>query len=381
MATKKKTEDAVVANENVEKPASKAIYSANRKAHHATSSDAKIDEVIANTGSRSAAIRDARQRSAEREREQAIRAKKMTDWMAIKATFKMGRSLNGVVIATQSRALRSGGSIVFAVATCENTDFQALIPFHEFYREDPIQPDDGAKGSLERRQEQMLAKHMGAPISFVITDLDTRTDANGNTTYGVIASRRQALAKQDQRTFASDPPYIVEGMVTAATILSVSQQGLLVNLGGVDVRMSKREVSNRYMRTMDDTDRLTGKPFYSVGDKLDVKVMKVIEREDGLHDLQLSGAHAELQNIIDFGPPTEPGTTTIATLTRIFPSKTDKSKATIYAYSDSFNLPIVISRFSPTMIRKRMVPGDTILVQIIAYHENGFAFALCKGLM
>ena len=134
MATKKKTEDAVVANENVEKPASKAIYSANRKAHHATSSDAKIDEVIANTGSRSAAIRDARQRSAEREREQAIRAKKMTDWMAMKATFKMGRSLNGVVIATQSRALRSGGSIVFAVATCENTDFQALIPFHEFYR-------------------------------------------------------------------------------------------------------------------------------------------------------------------------------------------------------------------------------------------------------
>ena len=194
MATKKKTEDAVVANENVEKPASKAIYSANRKAHHATSSDAKIDEVIANTGSRSAAIRDARQRSAEREREQAIRAKKMTDWMAMKATFKMGRSLNGVVIATQRRALRSGGSIVFAVATCENTDFQALIPFHEFYREDPIQPDDGAKGSLERRQEQMLAKHMGAPISFVITDLDTRTDANGNTTYGVIASRRQALA-------------------------------------------------------------------------------------------------------------------------------------------------------------------------------------------
>ena len=72
---------------------------------------------------------------------------------------------------------------------------------------------------------------------------------------------------------------------------------------------------------------------------------------------------------------------TIATLTRIFPNKTDKSKATIYAYSDSFNLPIVITRFSPTLIRKRMVPGDTLLVQIIGYHENGFAFALCKGLM
>ena len=106
--------------------------------------------------------------------------------------------------------------------------------------------------------------------------------------------------------------------------------------------------------------------------------MKVIKLEDGLHELHLSGAYAELQNIIDFGPPTEPGTTTIATLTRIFPNKT---KATIYAYSDSFNLPIVITRFSPTLIRKRMVPGDTLLVQIIGYHENGFAFALCKGLM
>lgn len=381
MATKKKPEDAAAVNEKVENTESKAIYSANRKSHRRTSSDAKIDEVITGTGSRAAALRDARQRSAEREREQKIRAKKMTDWMSVNAAYKLGRALNGVVIATQSRALRNGDSVVFAVASCENTDFQALIPFNEFYREDPIKPDDGGKGTLERRQEQMLAKHMGAPISFVITDLDTRKDDNGNVTYGVIASRRQALAKQDHRTFDSEPPYIVENMVTSATILSVSQQGVLVNLGGVDVRMNKRDVSNRYMRTMDDTDRLTGRPYYSVGDKLDVKVMKVIKREDGLHDLHLSGAYAELQNIIDFGPPTEPGTTTIATLTRIFPNKTDKSKATIYAYSDSFNLPIVITRFSPTLIRKRMVPGDTLLVQIIGYHENGFAFALCKGLM
>lgn len=344
-----------------------------------TAEDRKIAAVIDETGDRSAALRDARVRDAERQREQAIRTKTMSDWMSMKAAMRMQHILHGSVIATLKRKLKGGHTVIFAVASVENTNFQALIPFSEFYRDDPIKPDSSGSLSIEQRQEQMLAKHLGAPITFIVTDLNTVTN-NHVTTYGVVASRKKALALEDRVAFSRTPPYIEKGMLVSATILAVSRQALLVNICGIDTRVPKRLLSNRYMLTADAIDPNTGRPYYSIGDKIDVIVTDIRERSDGLHDLVLSGAEAELQNIIINGPPIPVGMKTTAVLTRLFPAKKDPSKAIIYAFNEHFKLPIVIGRFSTKMICRDLRQGDVLRVQITNYSANGYAIALCRGI-
>ena len=48
---------------------------------------------------------------------------------------------------------------------------------------------------------------------------------------------------------------------------------------------------------------------------------------------------------------------------------------------DPENYSTYFMKIDGVKFRGKVVPGDTLLVQIIGYHENGFAFALCKGLM
>lgn len=351
--------------------------------HAARSAGKKADKITVKEGkdSRDEALRDARVRSDARQRQQEINNKRIGDWVAVKAAYDRGIAVNGVVVAVTKRDAGNGNFIVMAVASVENTDFQALIPFSEFYRDDPINPDSTSRLSISQRQEQMLAKHLGAPVSYIITHTDSRTsEESGIVTYGIIASRRQALAMEDRRFFSGEHPRIYKGQYVNATIMSVSRQAMLLNVGGVDVRTDKRFVSNRYMPRMDSINPSTGRPFYSVGEKLEVIVADVLPRKDGYHDLVLSGAEAECRRIIENGPPLPVGVTTTAVLTRMFPRRSDRSKVVIFGYNEQFRLPIIVSKYSHDMIYRKPAPGDLLRVQILSYSPHGYAMCACRGI-
>lgn len=329
---------------------------------------------------REEALRDARVRREERQQQQDTRAKRMGDWVSVKAAHERGFAINGVVVAVTKRDNGKGGEpVVMAVVSVENTDFQALIPFREFYRDDPINPDSSSRLTIAQRQEQMLAKHLGAPVSFIITHAQT-SNTNGAVSYGIIASRRQALMQEDRRFFGGEHPRIDKGQQVKATIMSVSRQAVLLNVGGVDVRTDKRFVTNRFMITMNAINPTTGRPYYSVGDKLEVVVMDVTQREDGYHELVLSGVEAECRRIVEDGPPLPVGVTTTAVLTRMFPRKSDRSKVVMFGYNEQFKLPVIVAKYSHDMIYRKPTPGDLLRVQITGYSSNGYAMCVCRGI-
>ncbi len=257
--------------------------------------------------------------------------------------------------------------------------FKVMIPFEEFFRDNPIDMDTvdlkSPEGlvSFNRRQRQLAEKMWGATVDFLVTNVIVKSPND----YSIAGSRRQALEILEKRNYISadgGAPYISIGDTRPATILSVGQYNLFTNVGGVDVSIPLRDITYRYVTNLASEFR--------VGEALTVEIMNVKQRpRDGRVELEVNAKAAELREAKErqkSGIISE-GTVTLGIITSIRQSRTKANKIVIHAYLPYFNMPAVVRAMDPSALSIAPQAGDEMRLRVIGFAESGFVLTVCHG--
>lgn len=155
------------------------------------------------------------------------------------------------------------------------------IPFKEALPSMIMDDLLGEDGVL--RQKQMMAKSIGATIPFSVEEMVPSGDD-----FLVYGSRKNAMQRVSNRYFGSRAANPVRvGDTLVGQFLAVGPNAAWVNVNGVDVRLTKKQISHRYM------ERLTS--YYRAGDTIRLRVQK-LELEDGKLNMLLSARPCELED-------------------------------------------------------------------------------------
>lgn len=300
---------------------------------------------------------------------------------ALQAAQKSKAILTGKVVAVESYAVpeskkseRRGNMVAFSVLLEDR--YKVLIPFAEFYRDNPIDMDTVDRTSreglaeYERRQTQMAQKLFGVDINFVVTNVFV----DNASTYAISGSRRQALEILEKRNFGSKTPRIKVNDIVSADILSVGNHALFVTVGGVDTQIPLRDTTFEYVPNLNKK--------YAAGTSIAVEVLEAVVRpQDGRIVLGLSGKKPELLDAIERQKSgiVAPGTNTVGTITSVRRSTNNPGKITIRAYLDYFKMPAIVQGLSPSSLAFEPKAGDSLRLMVTKIYDNGFVQCSCRG--
>ena len=177
------------------------------------------------------------------------------------------------------------------IAVVNFNDFRVVIPASEFFIK-PIAVEEGVSDHQRiRREKQVIVKSLGAEVEFVI--VHAKQENNKETKqkeYIVLASRKQALLRQIKYYFGKkngvrrvEPGKIIRNV----PIIAVGKEALMVSVCGIDKVMNKAQLSYKFLGTLVDS-------FY-VGDRIDIAVLDVIDKENGDVDIQISHKQTQLE--------------------------------------------------------------------------------------
>ena len=133
---------------------------------------------------------------------------------------------------------------------------------------------DGARSNdnkaLHNRYAQILNRSLGAEVDFIVSGIDKKGD-------GVVGSRKAAMQRKQQFYYIPSQnrrrPLVGEGQVVEARIISVGEKNLRVEVFGVECSIMAREVSWEWVEDCND--------FFSIGDRVFVKIMQVDAKDRG----------------------------------------------------------------------------------------------------
>lgn len=215
----KKTEDTTPQSDTETKPRS------------AKSTRAKIaresiptDEPVVSIGDR---------RSAQTEADKA-----KDDLLDLLESFKAGRILTDIIQGVE----KTGGDYV---AVLYHGDFKVIIPALEAI----IPPEDYREQDPTAVHKYMLTKRLGAELDYIVKGIDSQTGM-------AVASRLDAMrSRQKQYYLTRDRDgnnLLYEGVLAEGRITSVIKAGIFVDLFGVEVYISMKELS--YQRWIDASE-------------------------------------------------------------------------------------------------------------------------------
>lgn len=324
--------------------------------------------------------------------ERLLKERKMTDRLAENQTFyagisaidnarRVGKILEGVVGAietvTYTDAYGGKRNHVILSVMLENR-FKVMIPFDEFFRDKPIAVDEDSittekdRRTYEQRQRQMSGKLYGARVHFVITNVTM----NSMTDYAITASRKIALEKLERFNFGGaekGESRFKVGDICDGDIISVGAKGMVVNIAGVDTRMTAATATFRMVNSMGE--------YYHVGEKIRVKIREIRTNDKGRISLVVSGKDIEMENAKDRQRSglLKVGTLTTGIITSIRPSINSPGKIVINAYLQYFDMPAIVRAIDPRLVGVPLKAGDSLRLSVNGFSEDGLVLTNCKG--
>lgn len=286
----------------------------------------------------------------------------------------------GFIQTMSATGAATEGREVLMIGLMVEDAYQVLIPFEEFYRDNPIQMSTvdltTARGRSDflRRQRQMAEKLYGADVDFIVTNVimgDGPEDAL------VSGSRKQALEIQEMRNFfpsRGGDPIIKEGSICDATIISVGQYTLFANVQGVDTIIPLRDLTHAYTTDLHDK--------YNVDDTIEVEVTGIFKRPaDGHIELTVSAKNAELKDAKrrQRNGAIQEGAITVGTIVSIRPSRRFPDKIVIHAYLPYFHMPAVVRAMDPSALALAPQAGDKMRLRVTGFTKDGFVTTTCHG--
>lgn len=306
-------------------------------------------------------------------------------WGAISAfqeAAKRHQILRGVVSSVErlsSDDSASNAQTVVMIGLIVNADFKVLVPFEEFFRDNPIDMDSVSLTTKQgrddyfRRQRQMAEKMYGAEVDFCVTEVI----ANSVDEYYITGSRKSALEIMEARNYLpirGGEPAIVVGDICQARILSVGQYSLWVTVEGVDLAIPLRDLTYQYTTNLNDR--------YAVGDTIDIEITEINTRSSDNHILLVASAKgAELDEAKrrQRAKLLPVGASTTGTITSIRQSKRFPDKIIIHAWLDHYKMPAVVRAMDPAAISFTPQAGDSLRLSVIGFTDSGFVQVTCHG--
>lgn len=254
------------------------------------------------------------------------------------------------------------------------------IPFHEFFRDPPIDMSTvdltsayGRRMYIQR-QRQMAEKMYGAKIPFVITNVIVDKEP---TESKVSGSRREALRMMERRNFYPSQgrePLFQEGQFVNANIVSVGVHNIYLNVGGVDATIPLRDMTYRYVQNLVD--------YYKVSDgTVKVMIRNISKDENDNIKLTLSAKAVELYDAHrrqEMGV-VKVGDSMLGTITSIRLSSIHPNQIVINAYIPFLDMPAIIRGLDPSTLTSMPQAGDTIRISVTGWNNHGFVLANCRG--
>lgn len=179
------------------------------------------------------------------------------DLLDLLESLKAGRVLTDVIQGVE----KTGGDYV---AVLYHGDFKVIIPALEAI----IPPNDYRELDPNAVHKYMLTKRLGAELDYIGKGIDPQTGM-------AVASRLEAMkARQKQYYLSRDRDgnnLLYEGVLAEGRITSVIKAGIFVDLFGVEVYISMKELS--YQRWIDASE------YYRPGQRVIVRILSV-DRSD-----------------------------------------------------------------------------------------------------
>lgn len=248
----------------------------------ATEQESKIGRAGATAKTHDDVIRDSRARARERaeKREEMVAA--LTSWASLADAQKHNRVLFGMVIAVE----KIGRQVV---AVADLNGFRAIIPFDNFYLGDPIDYSTvNSEDDLFRRQRQVLTKTIGLRTPMLVEAMEG--GENGAENAVVVANRKAALERQNERYFINAETALKKGDHVDAYITAVGPYSMRVLIGGVEVSVPKARATNRYIEYMSER--------FALNQKLDVVITDIIyDTKNGLPTVKVDARDAEREEM------------------------------------------------------------------------------------
>lgn len=225
-----------------------------------------------------------REREELKERRSVEREEKSLKWHIIQEHFHRKKIAKGTLISVEET---SNGMVI---AVIDFNGFRVIVPAAEFFVK-PIAVEEGvSKQQRIRREKQVIVKSLGAEVEFVIVhatqEVNKETKAKE---YVIIASRKQALLRQIKYYFekVNDGRRIEPGkIIRNVPIIAVGKDSLMVSVCGIDKTMAKPQLSYKFLGNLGEA--------FKVGDKIDLAVLAVEEKESGAIDLTVSHKQTQL---------------------------------------------------------------------------------------
>lgn len=240
-----------------------------------------------------------------------------------------------------------------------------MIPFKEAL---PFLDDVLADTSETRvRQTQLLSKSVGATIQFSVEGFEPDPE---NDTYLVYGSRRNALQRISKRYFgthAANPLKV--GDDTVGTFLAVGPHAAWLTVNGVDVRMTPRQLSHRFMEDMTKV--------YAPGDEITLRV-QAIEMQDGKPALRLSALPTELEECKTRHDRIRRGNRYVATITshrvvNVVDPETRQKRAQYVASMWLEGVEVAaFATVTSSHAKGTAHSGDRVLVEVEQLSRNGY---------
>ena len=336
-------------------------------------------------------LRESRVKAAQREAKNKNNAAFLSGWSSLATAFKTGRIVTGVISGITMPDLSKFKSPDYKnavlVNVLHNKQFKVTIPFGSLYRKYPIDMStvntstEAGRRQFVERQRAMAEKLYGLEIPFVIKEMESYEPGQ----YNIIASRSEALALIERGNFAPgrDGTTVLEvGSFAEATVISVSDYAIQVNVGGVDTRIPVHALTYRFV---DGPHML--KNLYHVGDKLLVQITDVKQLADKSFAVSAARKPAELLEAQSRqGVICQENDACIGTITAILPNRAKDANGNgkvgevfIALYIDAYDLPAVSNSFPANRLGMYAQPGDTVRVTIKKFNPNGMTYCWLRS--
>lgn len=255
---------------------------------------------------------------------------------------------------------------------CYDNAVQIRIPFTESFESLPEELLDPAKPSLGLRRKQFLSKSIGAEVAYVITSYTFDPEAD---TYCMTASRIAANKRIRARYFGPSAVRRLQvGDTVKATIMSVGSFAAYVSFGGLDVRLENRDVSHRYLPSLES--------FLMAGNQLRLRIMGIEDTNSDDPKVKVSARPVELDDAKQNLNRVKAGDRFAATITSIRRVDSDKGVATRYSmWLEYVDLPGFATTRNIGMgdgIRS-IRSGDKVWVQVTGVTDNGYVHSRIIG--
>lgn len=206
-------------------------------------------------------------------------------WHIVQDYLHTKKIARGTVISVEETT--SG----MVIAVVNFNDFRVIIPASEFFIK-PIAVEAGVnEQSRIRREKQVIVKSLGAEVEFVIAH--AKQEKNKETKdkeFVVLASRKQALLRQIKYYFGKkgEARRVEAGrIIRNAPVIAVGKEALMVTVCGIDKVLTKAQLSYKFLGTLVNA--------FHVGDRIDIAILDVVDKDDGNIDIKVSHKQTQLE--------------------------------------------------------------------------------------